>query len=190
MVFANNFLSRATTPLDPLIIDGPRDISEPGMSLYSSDSNPLFTSVTMSNLVSVGSVYIGSRHTFPQANTTSTNLGVLNFPALKTSTGLIFWAIDSVHTINLPVLGEAGHLWIDAASKLHTFNAPNIKLIGAIKINNALLLKTLPSFATRLKGVMMANQLPSTGLTDVTLPNVQVLNRINNTGALEIENGI
>jgi hypothetical protein len=147
------------------------------MNLFSSDSNPLFTSVTMPSLISVGSVEIETSQTLSQASTTSTNLGVLNFPALKTSGGLSFFLTDYIHTVNFPVLEEVGSLSISGASKLHTFNAPNIKRIGAIYIVNAPSLKTL-SFATRLEVVEIGINLHGTGLTDVTFPNVKVLNRL------------
>lgn len=173
--FKGELLITGSDASAPLVIEGPRHIEgELTMALYSGAENPLFTSVSLKSLISItGNTEI--RTQWPALKTPESNLGVLDFPALKTVRSFSTGPLTSVHTLNFPSLEHAGLLRFSSSPELHTINIPKIQSLGSMKLSGLPSLRTTRSFAARLKGLVGSIELWDTGLTDISFPNVQVL---------------
>jgi hypothetical protein len=103
------------------------------------------------------------------------NLGVLDFPALKTLGTLEIDPVASVHTINLPSLESAMRFSFRTLPNLHTINAPKLQSLGNMEFWDLPSLTTAPSFAASLEGHVGIISLQDTGLTDISFPKVETL---------------
>jgi hypothetical protein len=103
------------------------------------------------------------------------NFGVLNFPVLQKVGWLTAAALGSVHTLNFPNLEHTNSLRIYSSATLHTINAPKMQSLGLMQLSHLPSLRTIPSFAAALKGLVGAIDLWNTSLIDVSFPNIEVL---------------